>query len=81
MPIKKRQLLRAMGGIIGRIQIDGDPPSPAVQPFPMSLDHHVGQCFGHAKQLFTTHTHTIFFPARLRLPVECLERINNTNLP
>ena len=55
MPIKKRQLLRAMGGIIGRIQIDGDEPSAAVQPFAMSLDHCVGQCFGQAKQLFTAH--------------------------
>ncbi len=56
MPIEKCQLLGAMCGIVGGIQIDGDPTSATLQSFTMSFDHRVGQCFGHTKQLFTTHT-------------------------
>ncbi len=56
VPIKKAQLLSAMRGIVGGIQIDGDQTRATVQPLTMPFDHRVGQCFGHAKQLFATHT-------------------------
>src|SRR2546429_8684716 len=39
MPIEKRQLLRAMCGIVSRIQIDGDQTGATLQSFTMSLDY------------------------------------------
>jgi hypothetical protein len=38
MRAKERQLLRAMGGIVGRVQIDCDATNTAAQPFRMALD-------------------------------------------
>jgi hypothetical protein len=54
--IKKRQLLLAVGGIVGGIQIDRDPPRPTMQPLAMPLDHRIGQCFRDAKQCLAIHT-------------------------
>ena len=56
MPIEKRQLLCAMRGIVGRIEIQGDQPSATAQPSANGvLISRVRQGFGHAKQFFTIH--------------------------
>ena len=41
--VEERQLLRAVGGIVGRIQIDGDAADATAQPLGMALDHAGGQ--------------------------------------
>ena len=52
-----------MRRIVGRIQIQGDQPSPTAQPLAMAFDYRVRQGFGHAKQFFTIHA--IFKPRRV----------------
>ena len=37
--VEEGQLLRTMGGIVGRIKIDGDAAGVSVQPLGMALDH------------------------------------------
>src|SRR5271166_2809072 len=39
MSVEKRQLLRPLGGIVGRIQIEGDAAHTTAQPLGMALDH------------------------------------------
>jgi hypothetical protein len=46
MSIEKRKLLLAMGGIVGSIQIDGDPAHPLLQSSLLTTQHRVGQRFG-----------------------------------
>ena len=51
MPIKERELLRAMGRVIGRIEVDRDAPRAPVPPTLMSLDDPQGECVHHLIQL------------------------------
>src|SRR5713101_1595367 len=39
VPIEEGELLRAMGRIIGRIEIDRDASDPPMEPLPMALNH------------------------------------------
>src|ERR1039458_1408130 len=39
MSVEKRQLLRAVCGVVGRVQIDGDARSAMAQPLGMASDH------------------------------------------
>jgi hypothetical protein len=50
MPVKERELLGAMGGIIGGIQIEGDPVNPAPESLGMPPDDAPGQGLAHAIQ-------------------------------
>ena len=43
MSIEERQLLRAVRGIIGRVQIDGDAIGTMAQPLGVTPDHTLGQ--------------------------------------
>ena len=52
MAVKEGQLLRAVRGIIGRIQVDRDDGGAAVQPAAMAFDHTIGQRFAHPVKLF-----------------------------
>jgi hypothetical protein len=50
--VEERQLLRAVGGIISRIQIQGDAAHAMAQALGMALDHAGGQGLAHAIELF-----------------------------
>ena len=65
MPIEKRQLLRTMRSIVGRIQIQGDQTSPTAQPLAMTLDHALGQ--RRARAIKLTRTNRIFKARQRRL--------------
>ncbi len=54
MPVEERELLLAVGGIVGRIEIDGDAPGTPVEPTAMLLDHGVGQPVCHVAQFAWT---------------------------
>ena len=43
VPIEEAELLLPVGGIVGRIQVDGDAAGAAPEPRVMVLDHQVGQ--------------------------------------
>ena len=43
MSVEERQLLRAVRGIVGRVQIDGDAISAMTQPLGVTPDHTLGQ--------------------------------------
>ena len=45
--VEERELLRAMGRVIGRIEINRDLPSPAMEPPLMPLDHVGGEVASH----------------------------------
>jgi hypothetical protein len=51
VPLQEGELLLAMGGIVGVIQIDRNVASAASQPPTMPADHHVGERVGQPKQL------------------------------
>jgi hypothetical protein len=49
--VEERELLLAVGGVVGRIEIDRDPRGAPAEPTAMRLDHGVGQHVGHVAQL------------------------------
>src|SRR4029077_14095610 len=73
--IEEGQLLGAVGGIIGRIQIDRDASGSAPQTTAMPFDHTVGQRFAHAKQLFAIPAIFKARQGRLRSQVFALDGI------
>ena len=64
-----------MGGIVGRIKIDGDQPGAMAQPLRMTFDHALGQRRAHTIKL--TRTNGIFKARqrRLRSHIEARKRI------
>jgi hypothetical protein len=73
--VEKRQLLRTVRGIIGRVQIDRDQTSTTPQSFTMPSDHGVGQCFCHAKQFLAIRSIFKARESRLRSQIVSLLRI------
>ena len=65
MTVEQRQLLMAVRGIVGGVQIDGDAPRPSVQAPRVPFHHAVGQRFPHPVQLFAIHR--VFKPRQRRL--------------
>ena len=75
MAVEKRQLLRPMRRIVGRIKIDGDPPGAMVQPLGVALDHALGQRCAHAIKLPRTGGVLEARQRRLRGHIEARNRI------
>src|SRR6266704_2522512 len=53
--VEERKLLLAVGGVVGGIQIDRDPPDAPVQAPPLLRDHGVGQHVRHGAQFSRAH--------------------------
>jgi hypothetical protein len=70
--VEKGQLLRPVGGIVSRVQVNRDPTSLAPQTPAMSLDYAVGQGFTQAEQLFAIPA--IFKARQSRLRGQVLAR-------
>ena len=51
VPVEERELLRAVGRIIGRVEIDRDAPGAPMEPLPMALDHARGEFAAHRVEL------------------------------
>ena len=51
MAVEEGELLLAVGGIRGRVQIDGDAPGAPVQPLPVLGDHQLGQAVAQPHQV------------------------------
>ncbi len=47
MSVEKGELLRAVGRVIGRVEIDRDAPSPPMQSLPMAVDDVRGEVAAH----------------------------------
>src|ERR1700688_1764292 len=75
MPVKEGELLGAMGGIIGGIQIDGDPVHPAPKSLGVPPDDTLGQSLAHAIQLLDSDRILETRHRRLRGQVEPFYRI------
>ena len=73
--VKEGQLLRAVGGIIGRIQVDRDELGAAMQPAAMAFDHTIGQRFAHPVKLFAVGRILETADRRLRGQVLAFNRI------
>ena len=65
MPVEQRQLLLAMRGIVGGVQIEGDAPHRSMQGPRVPLQHAVGQRFAHPVQFLAIHG--VFKPRQRRL--------------
>ena len=61
--VEERQLLRPMRRIVGRIEIDRDPPRPAVPPLAVPFDDHFGEGDAHVVQRLRA---VVIFEARDR---------------
>ena len=75
MSVEERQLLRAMCGIVGRIQIQGDAMSAVTQPLGMTPDYAVGQKLAQAIQFFYPNPVLETRQGRLRSQVATLDRV------
>jgi hypothetical protein len=47
VPVEEGELLRAVGRVIGRVEIDGDVPGPPMQSLPMAVDDVRGELAAH----------------------------------
>jgi hypothetical protein len=65
MTVKQRQLLVAVRGIVGGVQIDGDAARPSMQAPRVPLHHAISQRFAHPVQFFAVHR--VFKPRQRRL--------------
>ena len=75
MAVEERQLLLAVGGVVGRVEVDGDlRGAPLARP-PLLLDHSVGQRVGHIPQLGPAHRVLEARQRRLRGQGRPVERI------
>jgi hypothetical protein len=72
---EERQLLRAMRGIVGRIQIDGDAMSAMVQPLGVAPDYAAGQELAQPIQLLDPNPVLETRQRRLRSQIATLNRI------
>src|ERR1700736_4477725 len=70
MPVKEGELLCTMGGIIGGIQIDGDPVNPAPESLGVPPDDAPGQSLTHAIQFLDSDRILETRHCRLRGQVE-----------
>src|SRR5262249_38154375 len=73
--VEEAQLLGAMGGIVGRMQIDGDASSPTLQSTAMTFDHALGQGLAETKQLFAISTIFKARQGRLRSQILTLDGV------
>ena len=51
MTVEQRVLLRTVGRVIGRVQIDRDALGSTMKPLALTLDHHVGQSVAHSVEI------------------------------
>ena len=75
MAIEEAELLRAMGRIVGRVQIEGNEPGPAMQPAAMTFDHALGQCLAQAVKLLAVRGILKPREGGLRSQIRALDRI------
>ena len=47
MPVEEGELLRAVGRVIGGVEVDRDPPGAPMEPLPMAVDHGRGEFAAH----------------------------------
>jgi hypothetical protein len=73
--VEERQLLLAVRGVVGGIQVDRDPRGAPVQPAPLLRDHGIGQHVRHRVQLARAHGVLEPRQRRLRGQAESHERI------
>src|ERR1035441_2564898 len=73
--IEKGELLLAVRGVVGGIQIDGDPTGATMQTLAMSCNDAVRQCFRHAQQFLTIGSIFKTRQGRLRSQVLAADRI------
>jgi hypothetical protein len=67
--VEETELLLAVRRIVGRVQVERDPPGAAVEPAPMVRDHGPGQVLPHADQLAPADP--VLEPREGRLRAEC----------
>src|SRR6266403_6069691 len=75
MSVEKRQLLRAVRGIVGRVQIDGDAIGAMAQPLGVTPEHALGQELAHAIAFFYPNSVLETRQRRLRSQGATLDRI------
>ena len=61
MAIEEGELLRAMGRIVGRVQVEGNTPGPAMQPAAMTFEEAAGFPI-----VYLTAHHMLLFVGNLR---------------
>src|ERR1700684_2104797 len=73
--VEERQLLCAVRGIIGRIQIDGDAIGAMTQPLGVTTDHALGQELARTIELLYPNSVLETRQCRLRSQIATLDRI------
>ena len=75
MAIEKGELLLAVRGVVGGIQIDGDPTGATMQTLAMSFNDAVRQRFGHAQQFLAIRSIFKARQGRLRSQILAVDGI------
>jgi len=75
MPVEEAELLSAVRGIVGRIQVNGDATSFAAEPLGVPLNNDISNLFAHAEQLFRRGTVFEARKGRLRTEILAVDRI------